>query len=107
MSLEAQVFSVLAENAELFTESCAESRAFLAVEQFKFRELVSVVMSLTYSAYVQHQQGLIDDEVWQAYENGMFSRLRQPGFSAAWQTTKTSYPKSFQDSVAEGASKAS
>ncbi len=99
MTLEAQVFSVLAEQAELYVRGSAEAAQLTAVDRFKFQELVAVVMSLTYSAYVQHQQRLIDDEVWEAYVNAMFLRLEKPGFRMGWRDIETGYPKSFRDII--------
>lgn len=96
MTLEAQVFSVLADHATLYVQGCGDINTLDDIERFKFQELVAVVMSLTYSAYVQHQQNLIDDEVWDAYVNAMFLRLAKPGFLTSWRGIETGYPASFR-----------
>jgi len=96
MTLEAQVFSVLAEHAALYTRGCRDLDTLDEVELFKFQELVAVVMSLSYSAYVQHQQNLIDDEVWDAYVNAMVLRLDKPGFLTSWRGIEMGYPASFR-----------
>lgn len=99
MALEAQVFSVLAEHAELYVSGSADADRLGPTERFRFQELVAVVMSLTYSAFVQHQQSLIDDEVWEAYMNAMFLRLEKPGFETSWRGIEMGYPKSFRDII--------
>lgn len=99
MTLEAQVFSVLAEHAELYVRGCADVKQLSSVERFRFQELVAVVMSLTYSAFVQHEQRLIDDEVWEAYVNAMLLRLEKPGFLVGWRGIETGYPKSFRSTI--------
>jgi hypothetical protein len=99
MALEAQVFSVLAEHAELYVSGSVDADQLGPTERFRFQELVAVVMSLTYSAFVQHQQSLIDDEVWEAYMNAMFLRLEKPGFERSWRGIEIGYPKSFRDII--------
>ena len=70
------------------------------VEKLEFTECVGMIMSMTYSAYVQHEQELIDDEVWQAYQNAALARLANPGFREVWLSVRTSYPGSFQAAMA-------
>jgi hypothetical protein len=53
-------------------------------------------MSLFYSAFVQYGQELIDEEVWQAYANGLRKYLASPGYRATWKAMETTYPESFR-----------
>lgn len=96
MSLEVQVFGATLANAEVYLRGNAGLAGLSEVEKLQYREMVSIVMSLTYSAYVQHQQGLIDDEVWEAYVNAYEARLSGPGFLECWRITEIGYPKSFR-----------
>jgi hypothetical protein len=96
MSLEQQVFSAILNNASVYLKGCAASPDLTETEAMAFSNCVGMVMSMTYSAYVQHQQSLIDDEVWEAYLAAARNRLAKPGFLAAWQGLQMGYPTSFR-----------
>lgn len=53
-------------------------------------------MTLSYSAFIQHQENLIDDETWDAYVNAVGIHLAHPGFAESWNDFKGGYPKSFR-----------
>ena len=97
MSFEKDVFSLLANNAKIYLRGCNGTSKLSADEKFQFERLVAVQMSLTYSAFVQHSQELIDDEVWDAYLAALKGYLSKPGFVRAWKTFETGYPKGFRD----------
>ena len=99
MALEQQVFSVILQNAGVYLRGCTMVQDMTDIEKLEFTECVGMIMSMTYSAYVQHQQGLIDDEVWEAYLNAAQARLANPGFLATWQAIRTGNPNSFQIAV--------
>lgn len=101
MSLEKDIFHMLANNAGVYLRGCEDISKLSAEEKFQFERLVAVQMSLFYSAFVQHGQGLIDDEVWDAYATAMRRYLSSPGFLLAWTTFETGYPKSFRDMVSK------
>jgi len=100
MSLEQQVFSAILANSAVYLKGCAASPDMTETEAMEFSNCVGMVMSMTYSAYVQHQQDLIDDEVWDAYLNAAQGRLARPGFLATWQGLQMGYPASFRTAVA-------
>lgn len=100
MNFEQAVYGVLIDNAALFTKG-AQDRDSLAVDaRFKFDMVVQSYMSLHYSAFKQHEQGLIDAEVWQAYANAMTAKLEKPGFAASWAAMQANYPQMFQNFIA-------
>ena len=99
MSMEKDVFGLLANNAALYLRGCKEISELSAEEKFQFERLVATQMSLSYCAFVQYGQGLIDDEVWEAYFNALKRYLGPPGFRMAWKAMEFSYPKSFRDMV--------
>jgi hypothetical protein len=80
----------------VYLKGCAASPDLTETEAMAFSNCVGMVMSMTYSAYVQHQQSLIDDEVWEAYLAAARNRLAKPGFLAAWQGLQMGYPTSFR-----------
>ncbi len=99
MSMEKDVFGLLANHAKLYLRGCDDVSKLTAVEKFQFERLVAVQMSLSYSAFVQYGQELIDEEVWEAYANALNKYLSAPGFRASWKTMELQYPKSFRDTV--------
>lgn len=102
MSFEKDVFGFLAANAGLYLRGCADHSQLSAEERFCFDRLVNAQMSLFYSAFVQFGQGLIDDEVWQAYVNALKRYMGAPGFRLSWKAMEMSYPASFRKFIDEG-----
>lgn len=101
MSLEREVFALLAENAELMTRGGDDPTALSDVQLYKYERGVGTYMSLIYSAYIQHKRDLVEDEVWDAYLNALERHMQAPGFSEAWRRICVGYPKSFQDLIKE------
>lgn len=99
MALEREVFALVGDNADLFTKGCNAIDSLSEAERFKFDRLVATVMSLLYSAYIQYQRGLIDDEVWQAYLNALRRWSSGPGFVTSWKGFENGYPNSFRTEV--------
>lgn len=99
MSLEVQVFSILAEHAEVFERGAADLTSLSAGEKFLFDRLVACKLSLLNSAFVQYEQQLIDDDVWEAYVRAFHEDIRAPGFLAAWQAIESRYPEGFRDGL--------
>ncbi len=99
MSLERDVFAMLVDNAELFIRGRRDRSALSETDMFRFDKISGAYMSLGYSAYVQFQERLIDDETWEAYVSAFRVHLTCPGFGDSWDTMKTGYPKSFRDQI--------
>ena len=99
MDLEVAVFDLLASNAPLYLKGCADSTTLSEQELFQFDKFVSAQMSLYYSAYVQYQEGLIGEAMWQAYAATIRDYLKKPGFVVIWRSTEALYPKEFIDLI--------
>ena len=99
MSFEKDVFALIANNAALYLKGSTGLSKLTAAQQLTYNRIVGVQMSLTYSAYVQFQNKLIDDEVWEAYFNALKHYMQAPGFCESWKSFETHYPKSFRDTV--------
>lgn len=99
MNFEHAVYAVLIDNASLFVKGSQDRGSLAPDARFKFDMVVQSYMSLHYSAFKQHEQGLIDAEVWQAYANAMTAKLEKPGFAASWAAMQTSYPQSYQNFI--------
>lgn len=102
MSLEKDVFSLLANNAALCLRGNARASKLSPAEKFRYERLVALQMSMYYSASVQFGQGLIDAEVWEAYFEALKTHLAQPGFRQTWKGMAKRYPKTFQDIADQG-----
>ena len=100
MRLEREVFSLLAENAELMTKGGWHYDTLSDAELYGYERVVGSYMSLIYSAFIQHERDLVEDEVWQAYVNALGRHIKAPGFAAVWENIKIGYPASFQAEVA-------
>lgn len=99
MSLEHSVFSAMADNAEVFIRGRSNRAALTEAEMMRFDRLASSYMSLVYSAYVQHQENLIDAETWEAYVNANRIYMVHPGFLESWDAFKIGYPASFRELI--------
>lgn len=99
MSFEQSVYSLSIENASIFLAGGVERESLSSDDLFKFDKLVQAYMSLYYSAFEQHQNGLIDEDVWEAYRSAIMEKMQKPGFAASWQAVSDSYPMSFQKAV--------
>ena len=102
MTFEKDVYQSLSINAGIYLRGCEDISKLSAEEKFRFERLVGAQMSLFYSAFVQHGQELIDDEVWEAYADELRGFLRAKGFLIAWTSMETGFPKSFRDMVNKG-----
>ncbi|MEM9846232.1 MAG: hypothetical protein AAF965_15635 [Pseudomonadota bacterium] len=101
MSLEREVFGTLAENADLMTRGGRDCESLSEAELYRYERAVGTYMSLIYSGYIQHERGLVEDEVWDAYANALGRHIEAPGFATAWSRIKTGYPGSFQTEVSD------
>lgn len=99
MNFEQAVFALLIDNAAVFLKGSADRDSLAPDARFKFDKLVQAYMSLYYSAFKQHEQSLIDPEVWDAYARALRDKLTKPGFAASWQDVRESYPVSFQNAL--------
>jgi hypothetical protein len=99
MSLEREVFSLLAENAELMTKGGWNFASLSEPEVYRYERGVGTYMSLIYSAFIQHARDLVEDEVWDAYVRALGRHMEAPGFKSTWDGIKLGYPKSFQHAI--------
>lgn len=102
MSFEKDVYALIVANAELYQKGSAGLSKLTSTQKLAFERIVSAQMSLIYSAYVQFQQHLIDDEVWEAYFNAIKKYMKAPGFRESWKSFELHYPKSFRDMINAG-----
>ena len=99
MSLEREVFSLLADNAELMTKGGADFASLSDAERYQYERVSGSYLSLVYSAFIQHERNLIEDEVWEAYFNALKRHIQEYGLKDVWENIKVGYPKSFQEAI--------
>ncbi len=99
MSLEVQVFSILAEHADVYERGAADLASLTSGEHFLFNRLVACKLSLLNSAFVQYEQQLIDEEVWLAYVRAFQEDSQSPGYLTIWQAIQSRYPENFRESL--------
>ncbi len=102
MVFEKDVYALLLSHSGLYLRGCADGTGLAPEDRFRFDRLVNSQMSLFYSAFEQYRQGLMDEEVWQAYDNAMREDLRGPGFLASWTAMRDNYPASFRKMTDRG-----
>jgi hypothetical protein len=97
MGMEFNTFSYLSEHADLYLRGLEDFEGLDQVEAFRFMQAVKLYMSLYYAAFKQHEQQLIDAEVWDAYAASLKDNLKHSGFATCWQKFHTSYPEIFRN----------
>ena len=99
MSQEIEVYALMATHADVYQRGCESLAGLSKAERIVFDNLVFSEMSQFYAGWVQHKSGLIDQGVWQAYDNSVFLNMTEPGFKQVWEEYKYTYPRGFQDEV--------
>jgi hypothetical protein len=99
MVLEKDTYSLMAEHADVFVRGSADFSQLSPEDAIKFQNIVGAELSLVYSAYVQYNRKLIPLEAWEAYERSTADYFKGPGYLAAWQALKPSYPERFCEAM--------
>ena len=94
VELEISTFALKAQYANVYRRGCANILELDDDERVIFEQVVSSEMSLFSAAFIQVQNGLMDD-------NAAFDRdwlrfyLKQPGFQIMWSEIRTTYSNEF------------
>jgi len=95
LELETTTYALKAQYANVYRRGCANILDLNDDERVVFEQVVSSEMSLFSSAYIQVQNGLMDDDA--AFDRDWIRfYLKQPGFQEMWSEIKTAYPKDFR-----------
>ena len=94
MHLEVSTFALIAQHASVYDRGRKSIDDLNSEEQIVFDQLVSAVMSLMVSGFVQYQLGLLYsyDEYLSDWKN---QYLEEPGFQSVWAKIRHSYPVDF------------
>jgi hypothetical protein len=95
MHLEVSTFALVAQHAEVYQRGNTSVTDLNPVEEVVYEQLVSAVMSLMVSGFIQYQNGLIQDfDTYLADWRNV--HLKSPGFQAAWAKVRHGYPDDFR-----------
>jgi len=94
MHLEVSTFALIAQHASIFQRGSADLGNLNPDEEVVFEQLISAVMSLMVSGFIQFQKGLLlDYDTYLAdWENNY---LKKPGFQSMWAKVRHGYPSEF------------
>jgi len=94
LELEITTCALKAQYANVYRRGCANILDLDDDERVIFEQVVSSEMSLFSSAYIQVQNGLMDDDAAFARDWIRFY-LKQPGFQEMWSEIKIAYSSEF------------
>ena len=95
LELEITTYALKAQHANVYRRGCANILDLDDDERVVFEQLVSSEMSLFSSAYIQVQNGLMNDDA--AFDRDWIRfYLKQPGFQEMWSEIKTTYSSEFR-----------
>ena len=108
MHLEVSTFALIAQHADVYQRGSASITDLNPEEKVVFEQLVSAVMSLMVSGFIQVQNGLLPDyDSYLADWKNVY--LNESGFQSVWAKLRHGYPEDFcqcldeVDKTAEGA----
>jgi hypothetical protein len=94
LELEITTYALKAKYANVYRRGCANILDLNDDERVIFEQVVSSEMSLFSSAYIQVQNGLMNDDA--AFDRDWIRfYLKQPGFQEMWSEIKTAYSSEF------------
>jgi len=94
LELEITTNAFKAQYANIYRRGCANILDLNDDERVTFEQLVSAEMSLFSSAYIQVQNGLMNDD--DAFDRDWIRfYLKQPGFQEMWSEIKIAYSSEF------------
>ena len=95
LELEITTYALKAQYANVYRRGCANILDLDGDERVIFEQVVSSEMSLFSSAYIQVQNGLMDDDA--AFDRDWIRfYLKQPGFQEMWSEIKIAYSSEFR-----------
>jgi hypothetical protein len=94
MHLELSSFALIAQHAGIYQRGNADIASLNPEEEVVFEQLVSSVMSLMVSGFIQFQNGLLPD--YDTYLSDWENvHVKQPGFQSMWGKIRHGYPEDF------------
>ena len=94
LDLEVSTFALIAQHAGIYHRGCESIRDLNPEEKIVFQQLVSAVMTLMTSGFIQVQNDLLTD--YDTYlSDWKNDYLKKPGFQSMWEEIRHAYPGDF------------
>ena len=89
------------EVASLYLRGLDDYAGLNTVDQMRFNGLMSHMFNAVYRAWNLHEQGLLDDNMWEMQAHGMVTQLENPGTGQWLEANQHWWHAKFRDSVRE------
>jgi hypothetical protein len=89
------------EVASLYLRGLNDFVGLNTVDQMRFGGLVSHMFNSVYRAWHHHEQGLLDDIMWENQPHSMVTHLGLPGVRQWWEANQHWWPAEFREFVRE------
>ena len=89
------------EVASLYLRGLDDFVGLNVVDQMRFSGLASHMFNAVYRAWYSHEQGLLDDIMWENQPHAMVTHLGNPGVRQWWEANQHWWPAEFRDFVRE------
>ena len=83
--------------AELYLKALGQPQELTAAERFRFERLMTHTFSSLQMAHEYHEDGLLGDETFEAYRQGVLQLLDSPAVMEWWEREGHSFSQSFRD----------
>ena len=105
MHLEVSTFALIARHADIYQRGNASISNLNPEEEVVYEQLVSSVLSLMVSGFIQFQNGLLPsyDTYLADWKN---VHLNEPGFQSMWAKIRHGYPEDFRQCLDDASSNA-
>ena len=87
--------------ADLTLRGSEHAQALSDVERQQYNAWMRAVLNIHESAWMYNKKGLIDDKDFAGWKTSTCGILRRQGLKEFWHANRDSWPKEFQDDVAE------
>ena len=81
--------------AELYEAGLQNFDALSAAERLQFTTFVADQLNVWEYAFISHEKGLMDDNIWAGYDRFYSSQLVLPSYRAFWQLSKDGWTREF------------
>jgi hypothetical protein len=89
------------ELASLYLRGLDDYVGLNTVDQMRFDGLISHMLNAVYRAWNLHEQGLLDDNMWEMQAHAMVAHLGNPGVRQWWEANQHWWHAKFRDYVRE------
>ncbi len=96
-----------AEHVEIALVGIESPDSLSAVEMWQFRQRVNSMYNVWWLAFLGHERGIMDDEVWGGWDAGYSGVVCTPGGARVWEAVSSNWAPSFKAHVEQALSECS